>query len=90
MAFELNDMSGSLWVNDRKTKDNQPSHQGSIKIDGVEYWMSAWVKKTNTGKKFFSMAFTKKDDQPSGTTSNPNRNSQPKSGMDDFDEDVPF
>ena len=53
MAYEAKDMNGSIFVNDKKTKDNQPDRRGSCKIDGVEYWISGWLKDTN-GKKWMS------------------------------------
>lgn len=62
MAFEHKDNTGSLFANDRREKETHPTHTGQGKIDGVEYWISAWVKEAN-GKRFFSMAFKPKDEQ---------------------------
>ena len=62
MAYEHKDNSGSLFKNDRKERDTQPDYKGSAKIDGVEYWMSAWVKDGGGGK-FFSIAMTPKHEQ---------------------------
>lgn len=43
-----NTNSGILTANTRQRDGKQdPTHQGSINIDGKEYWLSAWV---NTGK----------------------------------------
>jgi len=65
MGFEHNDLSGSLFENDKKERDNQPDFTGSCKIEGVEYWMSAWVKTGNKGD-WLSCAFTEKDTQQKG------------------------
>lgn len=61
MAYEQKEMCGVLFRNDRKTQDNHPDHNGSCTINGVEYWISAWVKEGQRGK-FFSMAFKPKLD----------------------------
>lgn len=62
MAYEQKNNSGSLFRNDRKEQPNHPDYKGSVMIDGVEMWVSAWVKEGN-GKKFFSMSFTPKQAQ---------------------------
>lgn len=83
MAFEHKDNTGSLFRNDRREKETHPTHTGQGKIDGVDYWISAWVKEAN-GLKFFSMAFKPKDGQQP-------RSRQP--GEDDDlgdDGDIPF
>ena len=57
MAYEMKDMTGSLFRNEKATSDNHPTHTGKVMIDGVQYYQSAWVKETNDGRKFFSQAF---------------------------------
>lgn len=54
------DNSGTLGANKRKEKDTHPSHTGQCTIDGVAYWISAWVKEGENGR-FFSLAFKKKE-----------------------------
>ena len=56
MAFELKDGHGNLFRNDRKEKDTHPDHTGRIKIEGREYYLSAWVKEGKGGSRFFSLA----------------------------------
>jgi hypothetical protein len=64
MAFEQKDMSGALFKNeDRDAEKNQPHYQGSCKIDGVEYWQSAWVKTAKSGKTYMSFSYEKKEAQ---------------------------
>jgi hypothetical protein len=65
MSYD-NTNTGILTSNDRKRNDRDPTHQGSINIDGREYWLSAWV---NTGKdggklagqRYFSIKVRPKD-----------------------------
>jgi hypothetical protein len=56
-----NNMRGVLFKNDRKERDNHPDYKGSAEVDGVEYWLSAWIKEGQKGK-FMSLSFTPKED----------------------------
>jgi hypothetical protein len=56
MAYEQRDNSGSIWVNDRKDKDEHPDRTGSIMVAGTEYWINGWLKKTKDGKPFMSLS----------------------------------
>jgi len=82
MAFEQKELSGALFKNKRRTQPSHPDYTGQAKIDGIEYWVSAWIKNTPNGDKYMSMAYTKKDVQPSNNDFEQNT---------DFDNsDVPF
>jgi len=81
MAYD-NTNSGALFKNDRKTKETHPLYTGTLNVEGVEYWMSAWLKDGRTGK-FMSIALTAKDVPPQ-----PKPASAPV-GDDELD-DIPF
>ena len=51
---------GALFKNDRKGKNSHPDYKGSINVDGVDYWLSAWLKEGQKGK-FFSMSIQPKE-----------------------------
>lgn len=76
-----NEMRGALFVNDRKKKDSHPDRKGTCTIEGVEYWVSGWLKKTRDGKTFLSLAFTRKDDD--GTDQRPRGERQQSAGPED-------
>lgn len=61
MAYEQRDNSGSSFKNDRKEKPTHPDYKGSAKIDGVDYWVSSWIKESANGVKFLSHSYTAKD-----------------------------
>lgn len=65
---------GALFPNDRKTKDNQPDYKGQLDVDGVEYWVSGWVKDTQRGE-IVSLSIEPKDQNQ-----RPRNNAQPTSG----------
>lgn len=53
---------GALFPNDRKTRDNQPDYRGSLDVNGVDHWVSAWVKSTAKGE-ILSLSIEPKDQQ---------------------------
>lgn len=63
MAYELRELSGSLFKNDKKETEKHPNMTGSALIDGVEYFVSGWTKEGNKGK-WISLAFKPKDAKP--------------------------
>jgi uncharacterized protein (DUF736 family) len=72
-----NTNSGALFKNKNKKGPKSPEYTGSIDVEGEEYWISAWLKKSKAGKPFMSLSLTKKD--------------APAESNKDFDEsDIPF
>jgi hypothetical protein len=84
MAYELKELQGSLFTNERKEKETHPDWQGTCKVDGKEYWISAWEKEGAKGK-FFSLAFKSKDQ----AFSKLKEEVKPKADFDDSDS-IPF
>ena len=61
---EKTDNSGALFKNNRRENDKQPEYTGQVMVNGVEMWISAWIKESKKdGSKFFSLAFQPKDQQ---------------------------
>lgn len=78
-----NDNSGALFKN-TKQNDRQPDYRGNATVDGVEYWVSGWIKTAgpmarNPGSKFLSLAFQPKEEET---------RQQPRDYHED--EDIPF
>jgi phage protein U len=61
MAYEKRDLTGTLFKNDKMMSESSPQYTGTVTIDGVDYWQSAWVKEGKSGVKFFSQSFKRKD-----------------------------
>lgn len=51
---------GVLFKNDRKESDKHPDYRGSINVDGVEFWLAAWIKPGQKGK-FMSLSIKPKE-----------------------------
>lgn len=65
MAEYDNTNRGILSRNDRKEKDTHPDHRGTLNVEGVEFYIDAWVKERNDKSgKFFSLSVKRKDGKP--------------------------
>ena len=78
---------GAIFKNDDKQQDNHPDYKGSLNVNGVDLWVSGWIKTSEkTGKKFMSLSVKPKEAAPVKQASKPK-----SSGFDDMDDsDVPF
>lgn len=61
MAYEKRDNSGSLFKNNRKQRDNDPTLTGSVMVDGKEYWINGWTKTKPDGDKWISLSIRAKE-----------------------------
>ena len=78
-----NTNSGALFANaDRKT-DKHPNARGTLNVEGVEYWISAWTKVSKKGEKYQSLSVQPKEQQ--APKSAPAASEPPP-----FDDDIPF
>lgn len=82
MSYEQRDLSGTLFKNEHKEKETHADYKGTCMVDGVEYWMNAWIKKGKNGS-FMSIAFKAKDRQEA-------RKPDKQPPRDEPDEDLPF
>lgn len=90
MSYQQRDNSGSLFRNEHKEKDTHADYRGECLIDGVPYYMDAWLKTAESGRKWMSFAFKPKEQkQDTRTHSEMKRGAPPKRMTDDMD-DVPF
>lgn len=77
---------GSLFKNEKKTEEKHPDMNGSINIEGVEYWISGWTKVSKGGQKFISLSVRPKQEQTRQISKPTN-----KAKAEDFGpEDIPF
>jgi len=84
MAEYDNTNRGSLFKNTKKEEDRHPDYNGSINVEGTEYWLNAWIKESKKdGTKFFSLSVKEKTDSP-------RQSSAPTRKKKDEDSDLPF
>ncbi len=66
--FVHKEMTGSLFRNEWKTRENQPDWKGRVMIGGVEMEIAAWTKQGKGGE-FFSLKISPARER--GETRNP-------------------
>jgi hypothetical protein len=76
---------GSIWKNDKKETDNHPDFTGTLNVDGIEFWVSAWKRKEGADPKAPALSFTvrMKEEKPQQKT-------QTSKTVDDFEDDIPY
>jgi uncharacterized protein (DUF736 family) len=79
-----NSNRGAIFKNDDKQQDNHPDYKGSLNVNGVDLWVSGWLKTSEkTGKKFLSLSVKPKEDKTSKPAPKPKQNDF--NGSDDSD-----
>ena len=74
---------GAVWKNDRKTTEKHPDFKGSMNVEGVEYWLSGWLRAPGANPKSPSLRLSvQPKDKPAAQPA-----SRPK---DEFSDDIPF
>lgn len=44
--------TGALFINQKKTADNQPDYKGQVEIEGRKFWVSSWVNTSVGGRQY--------------------------------------
>lgn len=73
---------GVLFKSREKRNERSADYSGSLNVDGVEYFLDAWIKKSGKGETFMSLSVKRKDRQE-----NRQQKSQPPRDLDD---EIPF
>jgi hypothetical protein len=84
MAYEVREMSGSIFKNTRKNNDKSADMTGSGRINGMDVWVNGWVKTDKNGEKWISLSFKEKEPQVS------HGDREPAAPKPSSDNDFPF
>lgn len=84
-----NTNTGMLKRNPNRETEKHPEFTGSINIEGVEYWLAAWVNTAKegskiAGQKYFHLKVSPKDAPPKA------KKPAEAPSYDDLDDDIPF
>jgi hypothetical protein len=89
MAQFDNTNRGQIWRNEKKTTDSHPDFTGSLNVNGVDFWISAWKRRPDAPEKAPALSFSikaKEDAKPAAKPASP-----PPGNFDDFEDDlIPF
>lgn len=95
MSYD-NTNRGSIWKNDKKEKDTHPDFTGTLDVDGVQYWVSAWKRRPDASHNAPALSFSikPKEEKPAAATQQPSHTQPPAAtgggNFDDFSDDIPF
>jgi hypothetical protein len=91
---------GAIWKNDDKREDSHPDFKGSLNVDGVEYWVSAWKRKEGASSKAPALSFSVKPKEmvstgkhsysPGGKVKREDPISTGRPRNEDMSDDIPF
>lgn len=91
MAKEFdNNNRGSIWKNEKKETETHPDFTGSLTVEGIEYWVSAWKRKQDASEKAPALSFSikRKDEKPAEKAAP--KSSPAKDAFAGMDDDIPF
>lgn len=71
----------------KKAQTNHADYEGSLNVEGVDYWLNAWIKEGKSGK-FMSVSIRKKQ-APAKPLEPQTREASMKAVLD-LDSDTPF
>ena len=72
---------GSIWKNEKKETEKHPDFTGSLNVEGVEYWVSAWKRKPDAKENAPALSFSIKRKEA---------RQAPKPIETEFDDPIPF
>lgn len=78
-----NTNTGALFKNDKDGNDKRPDYRGQLDVEGTEYWVSAWLRKSKKGETFMSLRIQQKGEKQEKAKPEPARPA-------DYDDDIPF
>jgi len=64
MSTYDNTNSGAIFVNDKGDNPKRPDRKGSINVEGVDYWISGWIREKE-GKPYMSLKVERKENHSS-------------------------
>jgi uncharacterized protein (DUF736 family) len=86
-----NELRGALFKNkDKDEGDSKPDYTGNAQIEGVDYFMDAWINTSESGRKYMSVKFKAKKAQANPPAREPRKGGYSRDDNDDPRGEVPF
>jgi hypothetical protein len=77
---------GVLFRNEQKDSETDRDYGGSLNVNGVDYWLSGWIKVSTKGTKYLSLSIKPKEQKAAQNKPA----AEPKPGARNFDDPLPF
>jgi len=90
MADYDNNMRGVLFKNDKGDNPKRPDYTGNCEIDGTKYRLSAWVKQSQKGTDFLSIALSEDEGKPQQSNGGHAMSGAPAPAQGGLNDDIPF
>lgn len=90
MTEHDNTNRGAVWVNEKRSTDKHPDFTGSLNVEGVEYWVSAWKKAKGDNPRAPVLSFSVKRKEQRAEPPKDFGATEPEKGGDDWTDDIPF
>ena len=52
-----NNNSGALFKNDKQGNEKRPDYKGKSEVNGVQYYVSAWIRQSKAGQTYMSLKY---------------------------------
>lgn len=85
-----NTNTGAIFVNDKGGNDKRPDRKGTLNVEGVDYWISGWLRTSKSGDPFLSLKVERKDKQQNQARPAPQARPEAVKFDDDDDSSIPF
>jgi hypothetical protein len=60
--FQMKDGEGSLFKNEKKSKDTDAEYNGSVRVNGIDFTINAWKKQAKSGLSYLKMSVRPKSE----------------------------
>jgi hypothetical protein len=80
--------TGSFFLNAEKKSETHADYNGTINVEGKEYWINAWQKQTKTGATYYTFSVKAKE-KPAEAKKMVEKAKAPQPDFVD-DQDIPF
>lgn len=89
--YQQQDNSGSLFKNENKKTDKHPDYSGEALINGQPFFMDAWMKTAESGRRWMSFSFKPKQQRAEpAKQAAPAPRRAPAQNVADMEDDIPW
>ena len=85
--YQNKENQGAIFKNTKKQNEKHPDYRGTVNVEGKEFEIALWLKKSQNGKPYFGVKVSEPYQKPEGNT---NRPAPVPAPIDTTDDDLPF